>query len=169
VKSFSKMSPGLVPGDRSFNPIPRRNPLRKLTKNTFFAASLLLWGGISTMASAQSRDPAASDAVPVAQQSRAQQLMGATAPKLAELTDNVLYGDIWERPGLSKRDRSMITVAALIALNRSDQLRSHLTLAQQNGATEEELVEAITHLAFYAGWPSAASAVAVARVVFKKN
>jgi 4-carboxymuconolactone decarboxylase len=60
-------------------------------------------------------------------------------------------------------------VAALIALNRSDQLRSHLTLAQQNGATEEELVEAITHLAFYAGWPSAASAVAVARVVFKKN
>jgi 4-carboxymuconolactone decarboxylase len=121
------------------------------------------------MASAQSRHPAASDAAPVAQQSRAQQLMGATAPKLAELTDNVLFGDIWERPGLSKRDRSMITVAALIALNRPDQLRSHLALARQNGATEEELVEAITHLAFYAGWPSAVSAVAVAREVFKKN
>jgi 4-carboxymuconolactone decarboxylase len=95
--------------------------------------------------------------------------MGATAPKLAELTDNVLYGDIWERPGLSKRDRSMITVAALIALNRPDQLRSHLALARQNGATEDELVEVITHLAFYAGWPSAVSAVAVAREVFKKN
>ena len=80
-----------------------------------------------------------------------------------------LFGDIWERPGLSKRDRSMITVATLIALNRPDQLRSHLALARQNGVTEDELVETITHLAFYAGWPSAVSAVAVARDVFKKN
>ena len=71
--------------------------------------------------------------------------------------------------GLSKRDRSLITVATLIALNRPDQLRSHLALARQNGATEEELVEVITHLAFYAGWPSAVSAVAVAREVFQKN
>jgi 4-carboxymuconolactone decarboxylase len=153
----------------SSNLIARSYPLMKVTRNTFFAAGLLLSGGISTVAYAQSRNPAASDAAPVAQQSRAQQLMGATAPKLAELTDNVLYGDIWERPGLSKRDRSMITVAALIALNRPDQLRSHLALARQNGATEDELVEVITHLAFYAGWPSAVSAVAVAREVFKKN
>lgn len=121
------------------------------------------------MAEAQSQQPVASDSAARQQQSRAQKLMGDVAPKLAELTDNVLYGDIWERPGLSKRDRSMITVAALIALNRPDQLRSHLALARQNGATEDELIEAITHLAFYAGWPSAVSAVAVAREVFKKN
>jgi 4-carboxymuconolactone decarboxylase len=143
--------------------------LKKLIRNLFVTASLLLSGGIPIMAIAQSQPPAASDAPPARQSSRAQQLMGATAPKLADLTDNVLFGDIWERPGLSKRDRSMITVAALIALNRPDQLRSHLALARQNGATEEELVEAITHLAFYAGWPSAVSAAAVAREVFKKN
>ena len=101
--------------------------------------------------------------------SRAQQLMGDIAPKLADLTDGVLFGDIWERPQLSKRDRSLITVAALIALNRPDQLRSHLALALQNGVTEEELVETITHLAFYAGWPNAVTAVGVAREVFKKN
>ncbi len=102
------------------------------------------------------------------QPSRAQQLMGDIAPKLADLTDSVLFGDIWARPGLSKRDRSLVTVSALIAMNRPDQLRSHLALARQNGLTEEELVEAITHLAFYSGWPNAVGAVAVAREVFKK-
>ena len=91
--------------------------------------------------------------------------MGDFAPKLAELTDNVLYADIWERPGLSKRDRSLATVSALIAMNRPDQLRSHLALAIQNGLTREELAEAITHLAFYTGWPSAVSAVSVAKEV----
>jgi 4-carboxymuconolactone decarboxylase len=95
--------------------------------------------------------------------------MGATAPKLAELTDDVLYGDIWERPQLSKRDRSLITVAALIAMNRPDQLRSHLARARQNGVTEDELIETITHLAFYAGWPSAVSAVAIAKDVFGRE
>ena len=95
--------------------------------------------------------------------------MGDIAPKLAELTDDVLFGDIWERPGLSKRDRSLVTVSALIALNRPDQLRSHLARARQNGVTEVELVEAITQLAFYAGWPNAISAVAVAREVFKQK
>jgi 4-carboxymuconolactone decarboxylase len=100
-------------------------------------------------------------------QSRAQQLMGDIAPKLAELTDDVLFGDIWERPGLSKRDRSLVTVSALIALSRPDQLRSHLALARRNGVTETEIVEAITHLAFYSGWPNAVSAVAIAREVFK--
>jgi 4-carboxymuconolactone decarboxylase len=95
--------------------------------------------------------------------------MGALAPKLAELTDSVLYGDIWERPQLSKRDRSLVTVSALIAMNRPDQLRSHLALARKNGLTEEELVEAITHLAFYAGWPNAVTAVSVAQEVFAKK
>jgi 4-carboxymuconolactone decarboxylase len=99
----------------------------------------------------------------------AQRLMGDIAPKLADLTDTVLFGDVWERPQLSKRDRSLITVSALIALNRPDQLRSHLARARDNGLTEEELVEAITHLAFYAGWPNAVTAVQVAREVFKKN
>lgn len=102
-------------------------------------------------------------------QTRAQQLMGDVAPKLADLTDNVLFGDVWERPGLAKRDRSLVTISALIALNRPDQLRSHLALARQNGVTETEIVEAITHLAFYAGWPNAVSAVAIAREVFAKK
>jgi len=95
--------------------------------------------------------------------------IGDFAPKLAELTDTVLYGDIWERPELSKRDRSLVTVAALIAMNRPDQLRSHLRIARQNGVTQEELIETITHLAFYAGWPNAVSAITVAREVFEKK
>ena len=98
-----------------------------------------------------------------------QRAIGAFAPKLAELTDSVLYGDVWERPDLSKRDRSLVTVAALIALNRPDQLRSHLAIACQNGVTQEELIETITHLAFYAGWPNAVAAIGVAREVFEKK
>ncbi len=103
------------------------------------------------------------------QPSRAQQLMGETAPKLAELTDQVLYNDIWERSELSKRERSLITVSALVALNRPDQLRSHLDLALKNGVTQSELSEEITHLAFYTGWPSAVTAVGIAKEVFKAN
>ncbi len=99
------------------------------------------------------------------QPSRAQQLMGDIAPKLAQLTDSVLFGDVWARAQLSRRDRSLVTVSALIAMNRPDQLRSHLALARTNGVTREELVEAITHLAFYAGWPNAIAAVTVAREV----
>lgn len=98
--------------------------------------------------------------------SRTQQLMGDIAPKLAELTDDVLYADVWERPQLSQRDRSLVTVTALIALNRPDQLRSHLVRAKANGLTQEQLVETITHMAFYSGWPSAVSAVAIAKEVF---
>lgn len=97
--------------------------------------------------------------------SRAQQLFGEFAPKFAELTDDVLYADVWERQGLSKRDRSLITVSALIAMNRPDQLRSHLGLAHQNGLTREELAEAITHLAFYSGWPSSVTAATIAKEV----
>lgn len=93
--------------------------------------------------------------------------MGDIDPKLAELTDKVLFGDVWERKQLSRRDRSLVTVAALIALNRPDQLRSHMALALQNGVTKEELVETITQLAFYTGWPNAISSVSVARDVFR--
>jgi 4-carboxymuconolactone decarboxylase len=123
---------------------------------------------MSMTAYAQGQPPVTSEAGANQQQSRAQQLMGSIAPKMAELTDGVLYGDIWERPQLSKRDRSLITVAALIAMNRPDQLRSHLALARQNGVTEEELIETITHMAFYAGWPNSVTAVSVAKEVFQK-
>ena len=102
-------------------------------------------------------------------QTRAQRLLGDVNPKLAELTDNVLFGDVWSRPGLSRRDRSLATVSALLAMNRPDQLRSHLALARDNGLTEAELVEAITHLAFYAGWPNAVTATGVAREVFREK
>jgi len=98
-----------------------------------------------------------------------QAAIGDFDPKLAELTDKVLYGDIWERPELSKRDRSLVTVAALIALNRPDQLRAHLVKARENGVTQQELIETITHMAFYAGWPNAVNAIAVAKEVFEKK
>ena len=97
-----------------------------------------------------------------------QKLLGDFSPKLVELTDNVLFGDVWERLELSKRDRSLATVAALVAMNRPDQLRFHLTFAMENGIKKEELIEAITHLAFYAGWPSAMSAIMLAKEVFSK-
>jgi 4-carboxymuconolactone decarboxylase len=138
-------------------------------RNMLVATTLLLAGSIPVATHSQTPDPASPGAGDKPQQSRAQQLMGDIAPKLAELTDQVLYGDIWERPQLSKRDRSLATVSALIALNRPDQLRSHLALARQNGVTEEELIETITHLAFYSGWPNAVTAISVAREVFQKN
>ncbi len=90
------------------------------------------------------------------------------APKLIEMTEKVVYGDIWERPGLSKRDRSLITVAALIAMYRGDQLTGHLERALANGVTSEEIGEVITHMALYAGWPAAMSAGRIARKVFEE-
>jgi 4-carboxymuconolactone decarboxylase len=92
--------------------------------------------------------------------------MEEVAPRLAELTADVLFGDIWERPGLSQRDRSLITVATLMALYRTDQLRGHIRRAEENGVTRDDLAELITHLAFYAGWPNAVNAAAVAKEVF---
>lgn len=99
----------------------------------------------------------------------AQRLIGDFAPKLVELTDNVLFGDVWARPDLSPRDRSLVTVSALIAMNRPEQLRSHLVRARDNGVTQAELVETITQLAFYAGWPNAITAISVAKEVFEKR
>jgi len=106
---------------------------------------------------------------PAAKPKPSQGPIGDFAPKLAGLTDKVLYGDVWERHQLSKRDRSLVTVAALIALNRPEQLRSHFIRARENGVTQEELVETITHLAFYCGWPSAINAISVAKEVFEKK
>jgi 4-carboxymuconolactone decarboxylase len=91
------------------------------------------------------------------------------APKLIDLTEKVVYGDVWERPGLSKRDRSLITCAALVAMNRTEQLRGHVARAVDNGVTQAELVELITHLAFYSGWPTAMSAANVAKDVLEKG
>ena len=85
--------------------------------------------------------------------------LGDVAPKLVDLTEAVLFGDVWERPQLSKRDRSMITCAALIATGKTEQMDFHFPNAIRNGVTREELVEMITHLAFYAGWPNAMSAI----------
>jgi len=97
-----------------------------------------------------------------------EKMIGDFAPKLVDLTDRVLFGEVWERPELSKRDRSLVTVAALIALNRPEQLRFHLNKALDNGLKKEELIEVITHLAFYSGWPNAMSAIMIAKEVFSK-
>jgi 4-carboxymuconolactone decarboxylase len=93
----------------------------------------------------------------------ARKSIGDIAPKLAELTDEVLFADVWARTELSPRERSLATVAALVALNRTEQLPFHLDRARENGLAEAELVELITHLAFYAGWPCAVSAIGVLR------
>jgi 4-carboxymuconolactone decarboxylase len=88
------------------------------------------------------------------------------APALIGFTDDMLFGQVWTRPELSTKERSLITVAALTTSGNTDQLVYHLQLAKQNGNTEAELIEAITHLAFYAGWPKAMSAMTVAKQVF---
>jgi 4-carboxymuconolactone decarboxylase len=88
------------------------------------------------------------------------------APALGEYTEKVLFGDVWKRPGLSPRDRSLVTVASLVSLYRTNELPFHLAKALENGVTKDELIEAITHLAFYAGWPAANTAVTIARKVF---
>jgi 4-carboxymuconolactone decarboxylase len=115
------------------------------------------------------RPAAAAAPAPSGQPTPAQRLIGDFSPKLVQLTDDVLFGDVWARPQLSPRDRSLVTISALIAMNRPDQLRSHLVRARDNGVTEDEIVESITHLAFYAGWPSAITAVTVAKEVFGKS
>ncbi|WP_405731254.1 carboxymuconolactone decarboxylase family protein [Streptomyces sp. NBC_01537] len=96
---------------------------------------------------------------------RAQQLLGDLAPKMVQLTDEVLFGDVWKREGLSPRDRSLITVSVLAATYRPDQLTSHLRLAMQSGLSKDELVEALTHVAFYAGWPSGMAALTQLKAV----
>src|SRR3978361_71931 len=103
------------------------------------------------------------------QPNNARKAFGHIAPALSEITDKVLFGQVWERPGLSPRDRSLITVASLVALYRTNELPFHLKKALENGITQDELVEVITHLAFYSGWPTASSAVTIARRVFEET
>ena len=103
------------------------------------------------------------------QPSTAREQVRHVVPKLIDLSEKVLFGDVWERPGLSKRDRSLITCATLIALGREKQLVGHLQRALDNGLSKNELSEVITHLAFYAGWPAAMTAALVAKEVFEKK
>lgn len=88
---------------------------------------------------------------------------GEFAPDLVHLTDDVLFGEVWAGEGLGARDRSLATVSALVATGSLEQLRFHLQYARQNGVTDAELVATITHLAFYAGWPKAMGAMALAK------
>jgi 4-carboxymuconolactone decarboxylase len=90
-------------------------------------------------------------------------------PKMIEVTEQVIYGDVWERPGLSKRDRSLIVIASLISTYRPEQLRGHLARALDNGVTTAEIGEVITHLAFYSGWPSSMTAARIAKEVFEER
>ncbi|HEY1723758.1 MAG TPA: carboxymuconolactone decarboxylase family protein [Magnetospirillaceae bacterium] len=99
----------------------------------------------------------------------ARKAFGDIAPALAEHTDKILFGDIWQRPGLSPRDRSLVTVASLVALYRSNELPFHLKKALENGVSRDELIEVITHLAFYSGWPTAMSALTIARRIFEEK
>src|SRR5229473_3013595 len=101
--------------------------------------------------------------------STARDVVRQVAPKLIDLSEKVLFGDVWERPGLSKRDRSLITVAALTAMYRTDQLKGHIERALANGVTRGEISEVITHMAFYAGWPTAMTAARIAKGVFEEK
>jgi 4-carboxymuconolactone decarboxylase len=103
------------------------------------------------------------------QPSAAREQVRDIVPGLVDLSSRVLFGEVWERPGLSKRDRSLITCATLIALGRERQLTGHLQRALDNGLSKNELSEVITHLAFYAGWPAAMTAALVAKDVFDKR
>src|SRR2546426_5110222 len=95
--------------------------------------------------------------------------LSTIAPEFTKLTQELLFGDIWKRPGLSQRDKSLITVTVLATLNRTEQIDYHLNRALENGLTQEELVAAITHIAFYAGWPSAHSGLTHLKNVIEKR
>jgi 4-carboxymuconolactone decarboxylase len=99
----------------------------------------------------------------------ARQSFGDIAPHLADITDKVLFGDVWENPALSARDRSMVTISSLISLYRTNELPFHLKKALDNGVTKDEIAATITHLAFYSSWPTAMSALQIARKVFDES
>ena len=119
------------------------------------------------MVNSSQHDP--ENAVAQSQPTSSRDAVRNVVPDLIHYTETVLFGDVWERPGLSKRDRSLIVVATLIALGREKQLVGHLERALNNGVTKAELSEVITHLAFYAGWPAAMTAALVAKDVFENK
>jgi 4-carboxymuconolactone decarboxylase len=105
----------------------------------------------------------------MASMANALEAMAEVAPRFRELTDDLLFGEIWERPHLSKRERSMIVVATLIALYRTDQIGNYIRRAMRNGVTREEIGEIITQTAFYAGWPNGVTAAMQAKDVFDEQ
>jgi 4-carboxymuconolactone decarboxylase len=113
------------------------------------------------------RSTARSSTVSDPQPSAVQELLGDFAPKLVQVTDEVLFGDVWKSPELSRRDRSLVTITALLAGGNTEQLPFHLDLGRKNGLTETEIVGLITHAAFYCGWPKAMSAITVAKQTFQ--
>ena len=131
-----------------------------LDNSIIFAALPKIHAAMRFTASRQKKGTGMTDQTP------AQRMIGDFAPKLVELTDDVLFGDVWARPELSTRDRSLVTCAALVTNGSIEQLRGHLGRARQNGLTETELKQMIIHLAFYAGWPRAMSAITLARELF---
>lgn len=95
-----------------------------------------------------------------------QKMMGGFAPAFVSLTDDVLFGQVWSRPELSRRDRSLITISSLVSAGNIEQLEAHIPMGIANGLSQDEIIEAITHVAFYAGWPRAVSALTVAQRLF---
>jgi 4-carboxymuconolactone decarboxylase len=100
--------------------------------------------------------------------SAARKSFGDIAPALGDYTDQVLFGDVWNRSDLSPRDRSLVTITCLISLYRQNELPFHLKLALENGVTKDEIIGVITHLAFYGGWPVANTALTIARKAFQE-
>jgi 4-carboxymuconolactone decarboxylase len=98
----------------------------------------------------------------------AQNVFGDVTPALADYTEKVLFGDLWQRPNLSPRDRSLVTISCLISMYRMNEVPTHLKIALENGLTKDEIAEAVTHLAFYAGWPAANSTVSIMRRIFQE-
>lgn len=98
-----------------------------------------------------------------------QRAFGDFAPGMVHYTDRVLFDEVWERAGLSKRDRSLITIAALTAMGKMEQLQFHLGFARQNGVSDDELKEALLHLAFYSGWPNGMGATAVLKNIIEED
>jgi 4-carboxymuconolactone decarboxylase len=128
--------------------------------------SLSRHGYFRVKSSSMQEEIMAQSSSPVAQSSPAREAIRGTVPKLAEIADTLIYGQIWEGPHLSKRDRSLIVCGVLMAMGRDEQLRGHLARALDNGCTQDEIAELITHLAFYSGWPTAMTAARLAKEVF---
>jgi 4-carboxymuconolactone decarboxylase len=99
----------------------------------------------------------------------ARKSFGDIAPHLAEITDKVLFGDVWDNPALTPRDRSLVTITCLIALYRTNEIPFHIKKALENGVTRDEIVETITQIAFYAGWPPAMTALPIIRKAFDEE
>lgn len=123
---------------------------------------------IETRAKPQALLPAANESRDMKDEpTNARKSFGDIAPHLAEITDKVLFGDVWENSSLSPRDRSLVTITSLISMYRVNEMPFHLKRALENGLTREEIIGTITHLAFYAGWPPAMTALQIARKVFE--